>query len=66
MIKNSGLRLKKFERTNLNKSFKKIDWNASGKVCNVIGQAIEANLPSAKLGSVVNIEVAGHDEVLEK
>lgn len=58
------IKLKKFDRENFDRRVRKVDWNASGKVCNVIGQAIEAHLPSAKLGSVVNIEVNGHEEVL--
>jgi flagellum-specific ATP synthase len=52
-----SLRLKKISRANLTANFKNIDWDASGKVCNVIGQAIEAYLPSGKLGNVVSIDV---------
>jgi len=56
--------LKKFERDSLRESFGRINWNPSGKVTDVVGTIVEANLPGARLGSIVNISVKGEKDVV--
>ncbi len=60
----AGIRLKRFERSNLKQAFSHINWNPSGKVTDVVGTVVEANLPGSRLGTIVNIVVKGQDDVL--
>jgi len=55
---------KKFERHALRKSFERVEWHASGKVTDVIGNVIEAHLPRTSVGTVVSIGVKGQPDVL--
>ena len=56
--------LRNFDRTALRASFRTVNWNPSGKVTDVVGILVEAHLPGARLGTVVNILVKGQQDVL--
>lgn len=58
-----GGRLKNFDRGTLRSTFSQVAWNPSGKVTDVVGILIEAHLPGARLGMVVNILVKGLPDV---
>jgi flagellum-specific ATP synthase len=51
--------LRRFDRSQLLKAFSHLAWDTKGKVCDVVGTVVEANLPSAQLGTVVSITVGG-------
>lgn len=51
------LNLRKFTSQEFTGAFSKVRWKANGKVCKVIGNVVEAKLPSASLGALVSIEV---------
>ena len=55
---------RKFEKRSLTQSFDRIQWNASGKVTDVIGNVIEAHLPRNSVGTVVSISLKGQNDVL--
>ncbi len=56
--------LRRFDRETLREGFQRVNWNPSGKVTDVVGQRVEANLPGAKLGTVVSILVRGQPDVI--
>ena len=58
-----GIKIKRFTRPQVRSDISDIEWNPSGKVSNVIGEAIEAYLPGAKLGTIVTIDVKGSKEI---
>lgn len=60
----SPARLRRFDRSELSSSFRHINWNPSGRVTDVVGTVVEAHLPGSRLGTVVNIEVKGQNDVL--
>lgn len=61
---NGPVRLKRFERKAIGKGFAPINWNPSGRVCDIVGTVIEASLPGSTLGTVVNIAVKNQPDVL--
>ncbi len=64
-IEHSIPKIRKFNRKHLSESFKSIDWQPSGKVCDVVGTIIEAKFPRGMLGTVVKIDIADqHRSVL--
>ena len=40
--------LRRFDRETLREGFQRVNWNPSGKVTDVVGQRVEANLPGAE------------------
>lgn len=56
--------LKHFDRRTLRAAFGQVNWNPSGKVTDVVGILVEAHIPGARLGTVVNILVKGQTDVL--
>ena len=55
--------LRRFSRGSLRDSFRNVNWNPSGKVTDVLGNVIEAYLPGARVGSVVDIAVKGQPDI---
>ena len=53
-----------FDEKSLKAKFKKINWDVTGKVVEVIGIIIEAKLSNAKVGSIVEIERKDHSEII--
>jgi flagellum-specific ATP synthase len=49
-------KIKKFSKNSLKKNIGKISWIPEGKVLDVVGTIVEANLPKSKLGMVAEIE----------
>ena len=54
-IPNIDQKVKSFSRSELKSMFGPIQWDKSGKVCDVIGTIVVAHLPDSSLGTVVNI-----------
>lgn len=46
----------------LKSSFSSFKWQASGKVINITGQAIEASLPNCELGTIARISIPGRED----
>jgi len=51
--------LRRFDRRQLMRTLSHVSWDPKGKVCDVVGTIIEANLPGAQLGTAVSIAVGG-------
>jgi flagellum-specific ATP synthase len=51
------IHIKKFDKKTLTESFKKVGFEALGKVTDIRGNVIEAHLPRTSVGTVVSIEV---------
>lgn len=64
MSTSGSIRLKKFDRQDVSRSLGAINWNPSGKVIHVVGTVVEARLPGASLGTIVNIVVKGQPDLL--
>lgn len=56
-------KIKKFSKSSLKKSIGSVTWTPEGKVLDVVGTIIEANLPKSKLGMVTEIEAPGRDPI---
>ncbi|NRA44223.1 MAG: FliI/YscN family ATPase [Oligoflexales bacterium] len=51
--------IKQFLRSNFSKKLNSIHWNVEGKVCDVVGNIIEAKIPQCPLGTIMEIDVSG-------
>lgn len=60
----SWLNVRSFDRSKMVSQMSDVNWNASGKVTNVVGTIVEASLPVTKLGAIVNIVVKGSPDVI--
>jgi flagellum-specific ATP synthase len=53
---NSATIVRKFERRELSRQIRGINWDTYGRVLEIVGNIIEAHLPGVPLGTVVRIE----------
>jgi flagellum-specific ATP synthase len=56
-------KLKKFSKGSLKKNLGSLSWTPEGKVLDVVGTIVEANLPKSKLGMVTEIETQGRKSI---
>ena len=52
-------KLSTVDRSSLRKAFQKIEWATKGKVSQVVGNMIEAEIPNIKIGTTTKIEIPG-------
>lgn len=51
-----------YNKTSLRKIFEKIDWSTKGKVSQIVGNMIEAEITNIKIGTIAHIEVPESDK----
>ena len=56
-------KIRKFKKISLKKNFGSISWTPEGKVLDVVGTIVEANLPKSKLGMVTHIDSPGRSPI---
>ena len=54
-------KIKQFNKHDLTSKFSKPSWNIEGKVCDIVGNLIEARLPQSPLGTIMEIDVRSHN-----
>lgn len=60
-----GVALRRFSRGDLVRGLRAPGWQVNGRICNVVGNIVEAYMPGSRLGSLVNIAPPhGADPVL--
>ena len=62
-MRNSLPKLKKFSQSSLKKNIGGLSWNPEGKVLDVVGTIVEANLPKSRLGMVTEIGSPGQTPI---
>lgn len=51
-----------YSKESLRKIFEKIDWSTKGKVTQIVGNMIEAEIPNIKIGTTAHIEIHGSEK----
>jgi flagellum-specific ATP synthase len=54
-------KISKLSRKAIAQRFKAIDWQPTGKVCDVVGTIVEAKFPRGRLGTVVKIDIGDQE-----
>ncbi len=54
--------VRKFSAKDMTSSFRNLQWELEGTVCDVIGTIIEAKFPLGRLGTLVDIDIAGQEK----
>jgi flagellum-specific ATP synthase len=54
--------MRRFQRQDLLKSMTAPTWQVNGRICNVVGNVVEAYMPGSRIGALVNINPPGGGE----
>ena len=55
-------KIRRFNKVDFAEKFSHVKWNVEGKVCDVVGNVIEAKLPQFPLGTIMQVDISGRKE----